>query len=82
MTITIKQVKIFHSLLRLETLKDLVINKIKSSGSLKLAKLLTELLNEAEIEELNNKIFNTEIKWKKYLIGGEYEIHQRRNKPL
>jgi len=62
MTITIKQVKIFHSLLSLETLKDLVINKIKSSGSLKLAKLLGGLLDEAEIEELNNKIFNAEIK--------------------
>jgi len=62
MKTTVKQIKIFHSLLSLETLKDLVINKIKSSESLKLAKLLAELLDEAEIEELNNKIFNTEIK--------------------
>ena len=62
MKATVKQVKIFHSLLNIETLKDLVFNKIKSLGSLALAKLLTELLDETEIEELNNKIFNQEVK--------------------
>lgn len=62
MAITIKQVKIFNSLLNIETLRDLVINKIHSMGSLQIAKLLTELLDEAEREELNNKIFNAEIK--------------------
>ena len=60
--IPVKQIKIFHSLLHLVTLKNLVIDKIGSMGSLQLAKLLTELLDEAEREELTNKIFYGEVR--------------------
>jgi hypothetical protein len=62
MKATVKQIKIFHSLLHLVTLKNLVIDKVSSMGSLQLAKLLTRLLDEAEVEELTNKIFNGEVK--------------------
>jgi len=59
---TMAQIKIFHSFLSTETLRSLIANKVNSFGSLSLSKLLTSLLNEAEIEELNNKIFNKEIR--------------------
>jgi len=62
MKTTAGQIKLFNSLLSFKTLKFLIKEKINSLDSLSLARFLTELLNESEIEELNNKIFNQEIK--------------------
>jgi len=59
---SVKQVKIFNNLLTKQTLLLLIWNKIELFGSAHLAKLLTELSTDSEIEELNNKIFNQEIK--------------------
>lgn len=58
-------VKILNQYLTIRNLRTRIFDKVKSYGSLRLAKLLTELSSESEIEELINKMFNQEVEVKK-----------------